>query len=53
MVNDGERHSDGGIGGIGRLRNPDEAMSGEDDNAGLQERECWNFIALKVNGGED
>lgn len=53
MVNGGERHRDSGIGGIGRVRNPDDAVSGEDDNARLQERESRNFIALEVDGGEN
>lgn len=50
MVNGGERHRNCGIGGV---RNPDDTMSGEDDNARLQERERGNFIALEVDRGEN
>jgi len=53
---EGERESHGGGGGGGGgvvVREPEEAVGGENEEAGFEEREVGDVVAFEVDGRED
>lgn len=53
MVNGSKRNGHRGRSARGGVRDPKEAVSGEDENAGLEVGEIGVFFRMKVDGGEE